>query len=65
MDMRSHGARVVQVYITPPEEYMVGDNNVDDLMDIIISKIHGSQKAPPKELLIDLPSHRLPIKEWV
>lgn len=39
--------KVVDVYLQPPEEYMIGDTNVDDLMDIIISKYfeqthHGS-----------------------
>lgn len=31
-----HGAKVVDVYIIPPEQYMVGDINVDDTMDVVI-----------------------------
>ena len=31
-----HGAKVVDVYIIPPEQYMVGDINVDDMMDLVI-----------------------------
>ncbi|KAJ9137774.1 Amidase signature domain [Coniochaeta hoffmannii] len=36
--LRQKGVKVVDVYITPPEEYMVGDINVDDLMDNIIKE---------------------------
>ncbi|KAM5347848.1 hypothetical protein ACJ41O_007672 [Fusarium nematophilum] len=34
--LRQSGVKVADVYIIPPEEYMIGDTNVDDLMDIII-----------------------------
>jgi hypothetical protein len=36
--LRKHGVKVADVYIVPPEEYMIGDTNVDNLMDIIISE---------------------------
>ncbi|WAO85009.1 Hypothetical protein NCS54_00224200 [Fusarium falciforme] len=35
--LRQSGVKVVDAYIIPPEEYMIGDTNVDDLMDKIIS----------------------------
>ncbi|KAI8685508.1 hypothetical protein NCS55_00223300 [Fusarium keratoplasticum] len=34
--LRQSGVKVVDAYIIPPEEYMIGDTNVDDLMDKII-----------------------------
>ncbi|KAI8723213.1 Amidase domain-containing protein [Fusarium sp. LHS14.1] len=34
--LRQSGVKVVDVYITPPEEYMVGDRNVNELMRKII-----------------------------
>ncbi|KPM45951.1 hypothetical protein AK830_g653 [Neonectria ditissima] len=36
--LRENGVKVVDVYLTPPEEYMVGNTNIDDLMDIIIKQ---------------------------
>ncbi|KAM4063679.1 amidase [Hirsutella rhossiliensis] len=35
-ELRKNGVKVVDVYITPPEVYMIGDTNVDDVMDSII-----------------------------
>ncbi|KAK7403996.1 hypothetical protein QQX98_010223 [Neonectria punicea] len=37
-ELRKNGAKVVDVYLTPPEEYMIGDTNVDDLIDIILKQ---------------------------
>ncbi|EEU40698.1 uncharacterized protein NECHADRAFT_76112 [Fusarium vanettenii 77-13-4] len=34
--LRQSGVKVVDAYIIPPEEYMIGDISVDDLMDKII-----------------------------
>ncbi|CAM1505655.1 Fc.00g112920.m01.CDS01 [Cosmosporella sp. VM-42] len=34
--LHEHGVKVVDAYLTPPEDFMIGDTNVDDLMDIII-----------------------------
>lgn len=36
--LRQSGVKVVDACIIPPEEYMIGDISVDDLMDKIISK---------------------------
>jgi amidase len=36
--LRDHGVTVKDVYITPPEQYMVDGVNVDDLMDVIINR---------------------------
>ncbi|KAF4513450.1 hypothetical protein G6O67_000720 [Ophiocordyceps sinensis] len=35
-ELRKNGVKVVDVYIIPPEAYMIGDTNVDDLTDSII-----------------------------
>ncbi|KAH6995912.1 amidase signature domain-containing protein [Ilyonectria sp. MPI-CAGE-AT-0026] len=34
--LRKNGVKVVDVYLQPPEECMIGDTNVDDLMNIMI-----------------------------
>jgi hypothetical protein len=42
--LRQSGVKVVDAYIIPPEEYMIGDTNVDDLMDKIISTELGRER---------------------